>query len=194
MKHYICGLILVLLWLASPAQTLDYGIFWGDDRIGQMQVTRTQTAAGERLRSAAEMTIKVMVKVDLAFFYESDFEDGTLVRSLTRNLRNGTERDRSEGQRVGSSYVVEREGTTYRSPAAEVDYTILRAYFEAPGTRRRVFSERWGRWLDYLPEGEGRYAMHLPNGDVNYLTYREGRCAEIELSHLFATIIFRLED
>lgn len=187
------GALLSCLWLDSSAQTLRYGIYWGEDRVGQMEVSRRQAGRRESLRSEAQMTVKMVVSMELVFSYEAEFEGGILARSLTRNLRNGTEKDRSEGSREGDHYVVVREGERHRQPAPAITYTILKSYFEAPGERRSVFSERWGAWLDYLPVGPDRYAMHLPNGDINYLTYRDGRCVEIEISHLFATLHFRLE-
>jgi hypothetical protein len=176
----------------ASAQTLEYEVIRSDEPIGSMTVSRKQTGTREVLRSDMSVEVSFGFTVRLRFTYEAQFEAGRLVKATVRNYRNDKLRDETLIEQQADGLHVLREGTEtiIREP---VSYSILQAYYEPPGTREQVFSERWGRYQPFGQHEDGRRVMEVANGDHSYYTYQNGLCQEIELDMTLATLFLRLK-
>ncbi|WNJ19801.1 DUF6134 family protein [Pontibacter sp. G13] len=179
--------------LGSPlmGQTLLYKVYKGQTEVGWMRVNKVMQDGNEHFSLDCNMDVKMMFSMNLQFTYEANFQSGHLTSSLTRNFRNGSEKSHSEGKRVNHIYRTIRDGKAYETPA-DIDFCIIRTYWEEPVGRSQVFSERWGHYLPFEQVGPHKYRVLLPTGNYNYMTYREGKCVELQVNHTLATLFFRL--
>lgn len=177
----------------SPS-LLVYDVYKGSSLIGEMTVSRRAEGGKQIYTSTSQMTVTFLMSFDLRFTYESQFENNNLHSSMAANYRDGKQLNLSVGKREGVGYLTDVSGDKKRVNASRIDYSILNTYFLEPVGRNKVFSERWGEYVDFLPVGTNRYAMHLPNGDVNYMTYKNGICHTIEVNHSIASIKFVLRE
>ncbi|MEZ4828637.1 MAG: DUF6134 family protein [Bacteroidia bacterium] len=200
-------LVLILLnYLLFPAplysephppltpRLLTYDVYKGQSLVGEMTVSRREEGSRQIYESESQMTVSFLMSFDLKFTYKATFESSNLQTSHTANFRDGKQINLSSGRRVGNTYSTEVNGEPKNIQAPKIDYSILNTYFIEPVGRTKVFSERWGDYVDFLPAGKSRYGMHLPNGDVNYMTYKEGVCQTIEVNHSLASIRFVLRE
>ncbi|MEZ4773680.1 MAG: DUF6134 family protein [Bacteroidia bacterium] len=177
----------------SPSK-LVYDVYKGHSLIGEMSVSRRAEGGKHIYASTSQMTVTFLMSFDLRFTYESQFENNNLCSSMAANYRDGKQLNLSVGRREGAGYFTDVSGDKKHVQASRIDYSILNTYFLEPVGRSKVFSERWGEYVDFLPAGPNRYAMHLPNGDVNYMTYKNGICHTIEVNHSIASIKFVLRE
>ncbi|MDX2249572.1 MAG: DUF6134 family protein [Bacteroidia bacterium] len=177
----------------SP-QILVYDVYKGNSPIGEMSVSRRVEGNNHIYSSESNMTVSFLMSFELRFTYEAQFTGNNLHASTTANYRDGKKINQSVGKRTGQFYVTDVDGEIKTNPAPKIDYSILTSYFVEPVGRKKVFSERWGDYIDFLPAGNRRYAMHLSNGDINYMSYKDGVCNTIEVNHSLATIKFVLRE
>ncbi|MEM8888798.1 MAG: DUF6134 family protein [Bacteroidota bacterium] len=176
------------------AQTLVYKGYKGDDYIGDMIVKREVKGDQVFFRSDAQLSVRFLLNWELRFYYEADFKNGDLQRSLVQVTRDGKVRTEVTGKREGPHYHSDVDGDKESLQISSIDYCVLNTYFEAPKGRKKIFSERWGTWLLVMDEGNGRYLLQPPNGSHNTLIYKNGICQEMQFNHTIAKVRFVLKE
>jgi len=180
--------------LELGAQTLVYKGYKGDDYIGDMIVKREVHGDHVFFRSDAQLNVRFLLNWELRFYYEADFTNGDLQRSLVQVSRDGKLRTEVKGKREGSHYNSDVDGDEESLQISSIDYCVLNTYFEAPKGRKKIFSERWGTWLQVVDQGNGKYLLQPPNGSHNTLIYKNGVCQEMQFNHTIAKVRFVLKE
>ena len=197
MRKFLVTCICLFFFLSSQklgAQTLVYKGYKGDDYIGDMIVKREVHGDQVFFRSDAQLNVRFLLNWELRFYYEADFKNGDLQRSLVQVTRDGKLRTEVKGKREGSQYNSDVDGDEESLSISSIDYCVLNTYFEAPKGRKRIFSERWGTWLQVEDQGNGRYILQPPNGSHNTLIYKNGICQEMQFNHTIAKVRFVLKE
>ena len=193
MLRTICIVITsLILSLNGIAQNLIYDGYKGDDHIGTMTVTRKKSGNNWIYTSDAQVKISFVLTFELRFVYEAVFKDGKLVSSWIKNYRDGKLTDHSMGELLGPDFHITHNGDKKVIHKADIDYCILKSYFEEPAGRDQIFSERWGEYIPAKRVTNGKYQVVLPNGNTNYFIYKGGTCEELELNHMLASVRFVL--
>ena len=184
----------IIVSLNGIAQNLVYDGYKGDDHIGSMTVTRKKSGDNWIYTSDAKVSVSFLLSFDLQFTYKAVFANGKLVSSWIKNYRDGKLTDHSSGELMGPDFHIMHNGDKKVLYKANIDYCILKSYFEEPIGRKEIFSERWGEYIPAKEIEKGKYQVKLPNGNTNYFTYKNGTCKELELNHMLASVRFVLRD
>ncbi|MEM6806404.1 MAG: DUF6134 family protein [Bacteroidota bacterium] len=195
LQAQICALFVLLPFISlAQKQSLTYQGFKGDDYIGDMIVSKKVEGNKVSFTSDAQLNVRFLLNWKLRFFYEVEYINGNLHRSLVQISRDGKLRTEVTGKRAGSHYLSDVDGDQVKLDAPLIDYCVLNTYFEAPKGKKRFFSERWGEYLEVAEKGEGRFILTPPNGSHNTLIYKNGHIQELQFNHSLASVKFVLKE
>lgn len=173
------------------AQELVFNAYLGDDHIGTMTVTRTETSAGVVYTSVTDITVTYVLSMDLDLSYSAHYVDDQLTKTTFKYQRNHKTREACYGEMKGDTYATYFDDRTERVLVKDVNQTLTAAYFAEPTNLTHVFSERWGVNISLIPLGNRKYKITLPDGKESYMTYADGRCRESRIVSGWGDIVFR---
>lgn len=195
MKLLLTGLVLPLIFAYThflSAQTLIYKGYKGDDYIGDMVVKKTVDGDKTLYTSDAQLEVSFVFTWKMRFYYEAEYQAGTLIRSLVRLSRDGKVKTLVEGKKQGPIFSSNVDGDLVETQGP-IDYCILNTYFEIPSGKTQLFSERWGKSIGIKDYKNGSFLLQPPNGSQNTLIYKEGICQEMQFNHTLANVRFVLK-
>lgn len=190
-KRIILSFLLITFCWATQAQKLKYTIRFKNDVVGQMRAERTQ-GAKSKIRIDSQISMQMVIKLELEYFMESIFEKGILTFSHTIQKANGKEHANTTTSKEKEGYKVVTQKSTTVVPRSEIRYNLCRMYFEEPGGISEVWSDTYGTMLKIKPAGKGRYELTLPDGKRNYYTYYKGICTLVETELMVGKVTFQL--
>lgn len=193
MNYRIFLLLSLPLFLTGSvfAQELVFNAYLGDDHIGTMTVTRTETPSGVVYTSVTDITVTYILSMDLDLSYSAHYENGQLTKTTFKYQRNHKTKEACYGEMKGNTYATYFDDRTERVSVNEVDQTLTAAYFAEPTNLKQVFSERWGVNISLVALGNRKYKITLPDGKESYMTYADGRCRESRIVSGWGDIVFR---
>lgn len=180
-----------LLMSSLSAQELVFNAYLGDDYIGTMTVTRTETASGVLYTSVTDITVTYILSMDLDLSYSAHYADGQLTKTTFKYQRNHKTREYCYGQVKGNTFSTYFDDRTERVLANNIDQTLTASYFAEPTQLKEVFSERWGVNISLVSLGNSKYKITLPDGKESYMTYVNGLCQESRIVSGWGDIVFR---
>jgi len=173
------------------AQELVFNAYLGDDHIGTMTVTRTETPAGVVYTSITDITVTYILSMDLDLSYSAHYADGQLIKTTFKYQRNHKTKETCYGEMKGNTYSTYFDDRTERVLVNDVNQTLTAAYFAEPTNLKQVFSERWGVNISLVSLGNRKYKITLPDGKESYMTYADGHCRESRIVSGWGDIVFR---
>jgi hypothetical protein len=186
------SLVFLLIFpLVLNAQKHIYDVELFGKKIGSTVVERIDKGQGEveyKMNSNSEVSI-LFTKKTSELTMDVIYKNGQLVSSYVKNVKD----DVTEVATVlwdGAKYVIKRGEETLVLKQA-VDFSNILLYFIEPKGQRAIFSERLGRYWNFIPEGEGVYECKLDNGVDNFYRYKNGFLVELEMSK-GASVFMRL--
>ena len=191
----LLGLLSILMPTdEAVGQQLRYDVVKGDKVIGQLYSNRRRDADEVYYLMESSVTFRVIFEIQIDYFLECSFQDGKLVKSVTRNLVNDDVRNQSQVQRSGNQYEIVCDDNTWMLNHPGIEHNMASIYYEEPRQVTKVFSERYGEFLSLRNLRTGLYEMTLPDGQVNLYKYEEGVCTEVTVQNRLATVYFRLRE
>ncbi|MGH1433126.1 MAG: DUF6134 family protein [Lewinella sp.] len=181
----------VLLMSSLSAQELVFNAYLGDDHIGTMTVTRTETASGVVYTSVTDITVTYILSMDLDLSYSAHYVDGQLTKTSFKYQRNHKTKEYSYGQVKGSTFSTYFDDRTEHVLIKNINQTLTASYFAEPTQLNEVFSERWGVNISLVSLGNSKYKITLPDGKESYMTYANGLCRESRIVSGWGDIVFR---
>ena len=181
----------LLLPASFFAQELVFNAYLGDDHIGTMTVTRTETPTGVVYTSITDITVTYILSMDLDLSYSAHYVNGQLTKTTFKYQRNHKTKETCYGEMKGSTYATYFDDRTERVSVNEVNQTLTAAYFAEPTNLKQVFSERWGVNISLVSLGNRKYKITLPDGKESYMTYADGHCRESRIVSGWGDIVFR---
>ncbi|MES2622756.1 MAG: DUF6134 family protein [Bacteroidota bacterium] len=183
--------LLVLLSVLVMAQKQNYDIELFGKKIGQTVVERTDDGKGKvqfKLKSVSEVNVLFTHKTSLMDF-DVVYKDGKLLSSYCKNVKDG----------ITEVVTIVWEGTRYIIKKGEevlqmnqlVDFSAINLYYNEPKNKSRIFSERLGKFCEFIKTAEGEYECKLANGVNNIYRYKNGVLYELEMSK-GASVFMRL--
>ncbi|MEM6348407.1 MAG: DUF6134 family protein [Bacteroidota bacterium] len=172
-----------------PAQLIVFDVIDDGDTVGLMTVKRSTLGEKTHLESDGIITVSLIWTFELRNRYYANFEDGKLVNSKVRNSRNDDLTAQADGTLSEERYLNTVDGEK-RSVPAGIDYILLSMYFDEPVGRTQAYSERQGVYLPIKALGNHQYELTTYAGRPAIYTYVEGRCEQIQLSHLLGSVTF----
>ncbi len=190
----ITFILLLLLGTGATtlAQKLVYGLYNGNDRIGEFNVAREVNSGIEKMISEGEVIVTFIWTFRIHSRYEVWNDERGMFSSSAKGMRDQKITDGAYGRRSGDEYITIADGETVKA-LAPVTSSVLGLYYQEPGKTTRVFSERRGVYLPIEHLEGNRYELTTYAGRPAVYTYEGGIPAEIVLSTYLGTVTFRLE-
>lgn len=174
------------------AQTLKYQIFKGKKPIGILTTKKVENGKHTSFHIESDATFRVIFEFSTQFTFEAFYKDGNLFKSSARNILNDSERESTLIEWKEGKYLIIKDG---EEPAnldiSRPTYSMASLYYEEPGNRTKVFSERFGEYLAIKSIGNAQYELTMPDGRSNIYSYENGRCSKVEVDHMLATLYFK---
>jgi hypothetical protein len=189
-RFFLLSLPFLLLGSLS-AQELVFNAYLGDDPIGTMTVTRTETPSGVIYTSVTDITVTYVLSMDLDLSYSAHYVNGQLTKTTFKYQRNHKTKEACYGEMKGDTYATYFDDRTERVLSNDIGQTLTAAYFAEPTNLKEVFSERWGVNISLIPLGNRKYKITLPDGKESYMTYANGYCRESRIVSGWGDIVFR---
>jgi len=174
------------------AQTLKYQIFKGKKPIGILTTKKIENGNQTSFHIESDATFRIIFEFSTQFTFETFYKDGILFKSFARNMLNDSERESTLIQWNDGRYSMIKDGEEpSHLEISRPTYSMASLYYEEPGTRTKVFSERFGEYLAIKNIGNAQYELTMPDGRSNIYTYENGRCSKVEVDHMLATLYFK---
>lgn len=175
--------LLIILFIASPAQKHLYDVQLLGKSIGSLNVERIDKGNDEveyKLNSSSEVNILFTKKYSVMTM-DVVYRNGKLFSSYCKNVKD----DATEIVTIvwdGARYII-KKGADVLEFDRPIDFSAVMLYFTDPGTRTRIFSERMGQFISFVNSGKGIYESKVPETGVsNTYHYVHGMLTELEMS------------
>ncbi len=177
------------LFAQSQDHSLMYKVVWKGDSIGYVSANEKVEDQTRELQLSSYTQFRFLMKFSLNYEYFTKYDNGKLVQSKTENKLNDKSRDYSTVEFQNNQYRIDCDGdVSYMT--ANIDYSVTNLYHKEPKGRNKIFSERFGEFLELEDIGESTYVLTKPSGRKNYYKYKNGICKEVKVINQFATIYF----
>jgi len=164
---------------------------------GEVQGTmilRQQTIGKQvRLKAESEVTARLLMKVTVKSIEEAIFENGILVYSSLCRIVNGAEKINQQIKATGVSYKITEKDKTTTQNTYPINHSILFLYYQEPVNVAKIYSDSFKQFVGIEKIDSNKYRVEFPNGNVNYYSYRNGICTNVEVNQ-FYDIQFQLVD
>lgn len=183
-KPFLC----LVLWITGvvactvlPAQKLTFDVILFGKKIGETIVERIEKGNGlvqYKLNSSSEVTI-FFTKKTSEIVMDVLYKDGKLFSSYVKNVKDGI----AEVVTISwqdSKYMIKR-GDELLQITSPIVHSAILLYFNEPTTNLRIFSERLGRYYNFLKTRNGEYECKTENAVNNIYRYKNGKLFELEM-------------
>lgn len=158
-----------------------------------MEVEKKQEGDKEVLHSYGRITLSLIWTLELEFIHHAEFKAGSLLSSMSRNLRGGELTDMSSGYQKETIYQ-NRVNDELKQVEMPIRNTVLTLYFGEPKGLKSIYSERTGTHLSLSCTSPSNYELIQINGHKTRYIYQNGRVKLMEVDHSIATLQFRLRN
>ena len=178
---------------STLAQSYKYEIYKGNKPIGNILTKKLQKGDYTEYIIESNATFRIIFEFSTQFKFEASFLNGKLCRSFTKNMLNDSERESTEITWENGKYklVKDNEEVSFLE-IKRPEYAMANLYYQEPTEVSEVFSERFGEYLPIKSMGKKQSELTLPDGKTNIYTYENGRCSEVKVNHMLATLYFKL--
>jgi len=193
--HVQIFLLILLQSIAAYGQEkiVRYNILHHGEVHGTM-ILRQQTIGKQvRLKAVSEVTARLLMKVTVKSIEEAVFENGVLVYSSLCRIVNGAEKINQQIQASGVSYKITEKDKTTMQNNYPINHSILFLYYQEPVNVAKIYSDNFKQFVGIEKVDSNKYRVEFPNGNINYYSYRNGICTNVEVNQ-FYNIQFQLVD
>lgn len=170
--------IVLTLTVFASAQTYtrEYHVMTDDEKIGQVTAIRTVKENVEHYMITCEMSVRMLLKVDISYKLEALYKQDVLYSSSAIVYLNDNVQDKVNVRRAGSSYVIVNDGST-EIITDPIPYTSAWLYYHLPETDIRIFSETDGTFKTLSKLNTFEFELTDPgnSSQVSTYTYTPGR-------------------
>lgn len=190
---FVFSFFYFIIHQAALSQSYEYQIFKGNKPIGNILTNKIEKGSLTEFSIESNATFRIIFEFSTQFKFETSFSDGKLCRSFTKNMLNDSERESTEITWESGKYKITKDNDEVSFlDIKRPQYAMANLYYQEPVEVHEVFSERFGEYLPIKNIGSKQYELTLPDGKTNIYTYKDGRCSEVKVNHMLATLYFKL--
>ena len=181
-------ILLVTSWPAAEqatAQKMEYEIHWLG-KVGKLSI--------QKLSRNDSLYIETNSEVKIPFYKfnwitNTTSANGVLCRSKYSQLLNEKSRESREIRRLSYNKwkATDQDGKTELIDFIHTFYVSM-LYFVEPVSETQIFSERFGKPLQLINEGNGLYRLMLPDNNYCDYYYENGICKVVKAKNGSRTI------
>lgn len=188
----ICLIILSSHWAFAQSETFD--VYIRDRKSGEVQVNKLCTSGYCHYAITGSSSYYFVTHFDVEFLVSASYNNkGLLIQASSQHSVNGKVRSNSYTEEAGKDYRVTINEQTKLIKEQDIKFSTVQLYFKEPKDVKRVYSERFGQFLDIAPkEGqEGVYVLNLPNEKQSVYHYKEGKLVKVDIDEGVASSSLR---
>lgn len=173
-----------LFWLTCGSilgQAKAFDIFIGDQRVGNLKVSKTTYINGGMVIDlATEFDVEMVGTSTIEMYATSFFKRNLLTASECIMERNGRIREQCAVEYAKGKYRIERKNEKQMILEGQITFTLHLMYLVEPKGINQVFAERYGDMCTLQQIKEGVYEVKLPAGNAVRYYYQKGVCIKTE--------------
>jgi len=180
-------LTVILLSACAHAQerVFRYNIFHKGEKKGALVVYQKVNGKQVHIKIESEVKTRFLIRITVKSIEEAIFEDGVLVYSSLCRIVNGDEQINQQIQAAGVTYKLISKDKTTTLPNYPIYHSILSLYYQEPVNVSRVYSDNFQQYVEVKKVDVGKYKVTLPNGNINYYSYTNGICTNVEINQFY---------
>lgn len=186
---------IILLLGSAAGQVLHYEVVRSGKPIGNVDVIRTIENGIESYELENVVEFKVLFTFNVKYVLKESFKDGMLITGEGFNTLNGSTQKETSIQFRNGKYKLIIDGIEgYVSSGDTIRYSAAQVYHREPKGNENMYSQYFGRYLQFKKIGDHKYSFSSPDGE-NIYEYQNGFCTKVQVSRDYAsfTIVMKPE-
>ena len=186
--------ISIVLWpFLSSGQVHEYRVLWKGDSIGYVSATLYDSNGYDVYHIHSDVRVWFFGTKRLNTYFHSVFHADELLSGVTYSTKNDQMEYWSSAKRDGDSYAIHVDNNKKQINFDDkIQYSITTLYHQEPVGISKIFSERYGTFLEVIEISPHHYTLEKPNGRLTEYTYRDGICTKVVVENFFITVQFEL--
>ena len=188
MTRYIYILLFTFqLYWSANGQVLHYDVIRGGKNIGTVDVIRTLENGIETYSLNNTVEFKVLFTFTVKYVLKESFSDGMLIAGEGFNTLNGSTQKETSIQYKNGKYKLLIDGIEgYVESGDTIRYAAAQVYHIEPKGNQKMYSQYFGRYLEFKKVGDHKYSLVSPDGENTY-EYENGFCTKVSVSRDYAS-------
>ncbi len=195
LKNRILSLsFLIFLFVSNllSAQNQKYTIFWGDDEIGLMDVSRIQNGPKTEYSFKADVEFRVILKYNRSTQFNATYVRDTLVYCSSKSVMNDNLKDFQYTKRIGDAYQVFQHPDDTLKMKECILQSVALLYFKEPKPElKRIYAEGYSKFVPIEKVGSGIYKLYLTEDKTNVYNYVNGELNEVNVLRNWFDLTFK---
>ena len=182
-------ILLFALLLTAPVsgQVLHYEVVRNDKAIGTIDVVRTIENGIETYSLENVVEFKLLFSFHIKYVLKESFKDGMLITGEGFNTLNGSTQKKTSIQFRNGKYKLLIDGIEgYVESGDSITYAASQVYHQEPEGNQKMYSQYFGRYLQFKKVGDHKYTLSSPDGE-NVYEYQNGFCTTVHVSRDYAS-------
>lgn len=174
---------------------MHYEVVRSGKPIGNVDVIRTIENGIESYELENVVEFKVLFTFNVKYVLKESFKDGMLITGEGFNTLNGSTQKETSIQFRNGKYKLIIDGIEgYVSSGDTIRYSAAQVYHREPKGNENLYSQYFGRYLQFKKIGDHKYSFSSPDGE-NIYEYQNGFCTKVQVSRDYAsfTIVMKPE-
>jgi hypothetical protein len=190
-RLFISLLSIFFISHSNLAQNQEYSIFWGDDQIGTLNVSKNVLGSQIEYGFTADVEFRVILKYRRHTEVIARFKNDTLEFCSSKSVMNDDLKDFHTSKRQKNSYRLFQHPSDSSIFNGIIKNTVARMYFEEPRNLKETYAEGHSKFCQIEALGSGSYKLHLSDDKTNIYNYVNGRLEEVQVNRTWFDIVFR---
>ena len=182
----------LLLATPSAAQTLNFGIYKGSDKIGDLVVEKTITESKVRYEANSKSYFRIIFQNEWKTSSSAEFVNEELAYCMAKTTHNGKVKEHAITKKTGDTYTYfHLPDISVKKKAGPFRLSTLGLYYMEPTDIKMVFSESFQELCPVKPLGNHTYEVILPGDKINHYVYENGQLMEIKVFRTLVDLSFK---
>lgn len=183
----------MLFHSSLTGQILHYEVVKGGKSIGTVEVSRTVSDGLEIYRLKNVVEFKMIFTFTVEYALKETFKNDMLWAGEGYNSLNGSIQKETKIEFKDGQYHLLIDGIKgYVEEDDTIRYSVSQVYHVEPEPGQEVYSEYFGRYLQFVKIGDHKYSLESPDGENQY-TYEYGYCTRIDVSRDYASFSIEMK-
>ena len=177
--------------ISPEAQTLIYGIYRGDEEIGEIVATINATNETVQYMVNSDVNFRVFWKYNRTTDLEVIYCDNILISSFNQIHLNDKLKEQSEVRMVDGLYHCFSYPSEFSQQKTEIVFSAGRLFFDEPIGFTKVYSENYLEFVPLEDVGNHMYKLTLPGDRINQYRYQDGKLMEVMVNRTWFSLVFK---
>jgi len=186
-RAFLIVFFAIMLLKSAAGQVLHYEVVRNGKPIGTVDVVRTIENGIETYSLENVVEFKVLFTFNIKYVLKEQFKDGMLISGEGFNTLNGSTQKKTSIDFKNGKYKLIIDGIEgYVESGDTIKYAASQVYHQEPRGNEKMYSQYFGRYLQFKKIGDHKYSLSSPDGD-NIYEYQNGFCTKVHVSRDYAS-------